>query len=854
MSPEAKPHTAGNRLSSFLCWGVVFADIGTSVYYVPGILFGQYGRLAGFFVILTLSIFVLLTIKYTEVTVRFPEGGGVVTVAARAIGPWAGALGGMLILVDYFLTASLSSLSGLTYFEVVWHAVAGWVLWATVGVLVVLGLLNWWGIKESAAVSALFAVIAFVTDLLVIIFVFVRFPLPVIGHTFVAMFSARQLTPTVLITGYAGAFLAFSGLESISQLSPVMRVPRSKVATWAMILVIFTVGITSPLLTVFSTTLLCAHPIVQHTATGRVLVCVTPTGAQVDPNQFISALGGTFGGPWLGILVAIAASALLIFASNTAIIGSYHVFLALTRMHFFPPFIAKHNKIRDTPHWAIIFATGIPIVVLIAVQGAIDLLGDMYAFGLLGAFTLTCLGLDIVRLRERRGALYVGPTEAEEEAELRAQQADDEYARAHMNRAPLFMGQLAAATDALRTVNDRLTASLRSEAVRRVTMPVAAELRRLWPDIKFALGIFTTIAVVIGWLTNIVNKPLATEFGGGVTLIGLAVAWVNHQRMERAGRPAVYPTSNLIRIPNSLLVVLPTGSGEATQRARASLVRAAAEQLGDRTLVFLYMSPTPPPTPSDLMAINDPYTLDVEAQQAFSQAMSIARSVGIPRKRLTFVYRVGPLANVADVWRVIRPEATVALADRGLARTVQPGYVRFQDMDGTRVAFYVHRITPGPSSPTHAGAAWPRTGRDVAAAPGRGAARAGRTTPPLPGSPVSPGNGGPTATPAVATMPGTPPVPPSQTPAPSAPPPPPEARGEPPAAGTTTGEPAPAAQQPAAGAPPEPGSELDTVVPPEALADADRYVWTGTELKRRDELEDDPREGRKQQPAKPREP
>src|SRR6516225_2388154 len=106
-----------NRLGAFLCWAVVFADIGTSVYYVPGILYGQVGRLAGLFVIMTLVVFLLLTLKYAEVSVRFPEGGGVVTVAAHGLNPWAGAVGGMFILVDYFLTSAISSLSGLTYFE-----------------------------------------------------------------------------------------------------------------------------------------------------------------------------------------------------------------------------------------------------------------------------------------------------------------------------------------------------------------------------------------------------------------------------------------------------------------------------------------------------------------------------------------------------------------------------------------------------------------------------------------------------------------------------------------------------------------------------------------------------------------
>src|SRR5436309_14746174 len=111
----------GNLLGPILCWAVVFADIGTSIYYVPGILYQtpDIGTLAGFFVFLTMSVFVLLTLKYAEVTHRFPQGGGVVTVGAQALNKWFGALGGMFILVDYFLTAAISSLSGMKYLSVV---------------------------------------------------------------------------------------------------------------------------------------------------------------------------------------------------------------------------------------------------------------------------------------------------------------------------------------------------------------------------------------------------------------------------------------------------------------------------------------------------------------------------------------------------------------------------------------------------------------------------------------------------------------------------------------------------------------------------------------------------------------
>src|SRR6266480_5250641 len=164
----------GSLLGPILCWGVVFADIGTSIYYVPGILYGTEGitTLAGFFVFLTMTVFVLLTLKYAEVSHRFPQGGGVVTVAAQAMNHWVGALGGMFILVDYFLTAAISCLSGMLYLSVVLPSIGSFALWITIGVLILLGILNWVGVSESARVSLVGAVIAFGSDVAILITVF----------------------------------------------------------------------------------------------------------------------------------------------------------------------------------------------------------------------------------------------------------------------------------------------------------------------------------------------------------------------------------------------------------------------------------------------------------------------------------------------------------------------------------------------------------------------------------------------------------------------------------------------------------------------------------------------------------
>jgi hypothetical protein len=82
--------------------------------------------------------------------------------------------------------------------------------------------------------------------------------------------------------------------------------------------------------------------------------------------------------------------------------GLFDELHGVARMEFFPEFILRRNKLRGTPHYSIVIATLIPILVLLVVRGNINILGDMYAFGLLGAFSLTCLGMDIVRYRQRK--------------------------------------------------------------------------------------------------------------------------------------------------------------------------------------------------------------------------------------------------------------------------------------------------------------------------------------------------------------------------------------------------------------------------------------------------------------------
>ena len=423
-----RPTHDTRQLNWFLAWAVVFCDIGTSVYYVPGILYGHVRDATPFFVLLTTGGFILLALKYIEISWRNPEGGGVVTITTKAFGPMWGCLGGMLITVDYFLTTAISAVSGFQYIGSVFPALdAHIVILSCLGVGV-LAALNVIGIRESATVALVMACAAFAVNIVVIGTALIRMDAAqwqtVISH----MGTGQQLSSYDLLVGFAAAWLAFSGLESISQLSPAMRLPLRRTTRLAMATVMLTMVITSPILTALSVGLLPEH--IKAT----------------ESERFISELGLIVGGLGIKLAVVLTASSLLLFASNTAIIGSYHVFLALANRAFLPKIIAVRSTTFNTPHIAIAIATLVPAFVILLTQGEMRILGDMYAFGLLGAFVFSSLSLDKIRWSIGRR------------------------------------------------------------------------------DLGFWIGALTTAMVIVAWAVNLIEKHLATYFGGAVTAIGMLTA------------------------------------------------------------------------------------------------------------------------------------------------------------------------------------------------------------------------------------------------------------------------------------------------------------------------------------------
>src|SRR5262249_26973004 len=156
----------------------------------------------------------------------------------------------------------------------------------------------------------------------------------------------------------------------------------------------------------------------------------------------------------------------------------------------------------------IILATGIPIAVLFAVRGNITTLGDMYAFGLLGAFSLTCIALDIIRWRERHRGEHIGVTDEHEEREAEAQRA------LRSRRMGLTLTERLDPAMVERLWHLRAGMRERRLALAHQAQPTTARLERSWGEIRYWVGFPTTVLVMLAWAVNLYSKPYATAFGG----------------------------------------------------------------------------------------------------------------------------------------------------------------------------------------------------------------------------------------------------------------------------------------------------------------------------------------------------
>lgn len=329
---------------------MLYGDWGTSKAYVLGIAFAIAGH-ASFFLLLAMSaLTALVGFCYVIICKAYPDGGGVYS-AVRKRSKMLAVIGALLLIADYVVTASLSSIEAFHYLGVVRPE-----LWA-VGALVAIGTLNIVGPTKSGNMATVIA-IATVMALAALC----AAVLPSLKNI---QICAPEGSCASNWSKFVGIVLALSGVEAIANATGIMVEPVKRTAKRAILPVMFEVIAVSLIL-------------------GAAMNAIP--GLTGHTEDMIRAIGDYYIGPWFGKLIAVLLGLLLLSACNTAVMGLISIMFLMSKDKELPPVFSNLNR-YGMPWFGLFVAVCAPVLVLL-VEHDVTHLAALYAIGVVGAITL----------------------------------------------------------------------------------------------------------------------------------------------------------------------------------------------------------------------------------------------------------------------------------------------------------------------------------------------------------------------------------------------------------------------------------------------------------------------------------
>ena len=373
MQPLVKRVERPRELKWFQAGAMLYGDWGTSKAYVLGIAFALAGHGSWFFLGLMSCLTVLVGICYTVICRVYPDGGGVYSSLRNRSRPLA-VIGALLLIADYVVTASLSSLSAFHYFNVPHPE-----LWA-MGTIFLIGAINWIGPSKSGTIATFVAL--FASAAAGVLFLST---LPHLPHV------QLHWPPGGFVNNWSvfvGIVLALSGVEAVANMTGIMVEPverTAKIAIWPVLLEV------SVLTFLLGIAMNAVPNLERHT------------------DDMLRALGAYYIGPWYGELVSVVFAFLLLSAVNTALNDLVSIQFAMGKDHELPHFFTRLNRF-GMPSIALTVAVAVPVAVLSLVHGLVQL-AALYAIGVVGAITINlsacALNRNVDLSRAERLLLYL---------------------------------------------------------------------------------------------------------------------------------------------------------------------------------------------------------------------------------------------------------------------------------------------------------------------------------------------------------------------------------------------------------------------------------------------------------------
>ena len=359
ISTIGRPRNVGWVRAAALLYG----DWGTSKAYVIGLAIAAVGFAALPHLLAVCALTGLVGINYVWVCKHFPNGGGVYTAAGLHSRRLA-TIGGLLLLADFIVTASLSCLDAFHYLGVADPATAK--KWAITTIFII-GVINFLGPKHTGGIAVWLAVpaMAMVVGLIAG------------GTPQAAHFHAQAPSGTLLgnWTNFVDMILALSGVEVAASSTGVLKLDPASTLEKPSVLVTSRRAILAVMLDV-----------VIGTALLSALAMCLPDAAKQHQNDMLRYMGEVFVGRGFANLVGWVFGLLLISAVNTAVTGIVALLYIMARDGELPDTFLQLNRF-GVPWVPLITATVLPVVVL-NIDDKVEGLAALYAIGVVGAIAI----------------------------------------------------------------------------------------------------------------------------------------------------------------------------------------------------------------------------------------------------------------------------------------------------------------------------------------------------------------------------------------------------------------------------------------------------------------------------------
>jgi APA family basic amino acid/polyamine antiporter len=378
-------------------FATAYGNVGSSIYYALGLVASLALGLTPVVFVITGIFFFCTAATYAEATAMYPEAGGSSSFARRAFNEFVSFFAAWAQMLNYTITVAISAFFVPHYIGgLFWEPLRsspGDIIFGA-GVIAVLAAVNVVGVKESAGVNIVLAVVDFMTQLLLVAVgvVLVLSPATLIDNVSLGVAPTWKNFLLAIPIG----MIAYTGIETISNMAEEAKdAPRTIPGSIKRVVIaVYAIYFTLPAVA------LSALPVERDPRTGEYS---TLLGLPEEE-------GGFAGDPILGVVkqidlgplqaagelyVGVLAATILFIATNAALIGVSRLVYSMGIHRQLPDALRRLHPRFRTPWIGILLFGAAAIVTLL--PGQADFLGYMYAFGAMLSFTIAHVA--VMRLR-----------------------------------------------------------------------------------------------------------------------------------------------------------------------------------------------------------------------------------------------------------------------------------------------------------------------------------------------------------------------------------------------------------------------------------------------------------------------